>query len=48
MLNLLVLFFSFYRKTCQVKTDPELQAFANEVSSEGTNPPDGGKGMVWL
>ncbi|XP_031549235.1 arachidonate 5-lipoxygenase-like [Actinia tenebrosa] len=36
----------FYRKSCQVESDPELQAFANEVSAEGNTPPDGGKGMI--
>ena len=38
---------SYYKSNHDVQNDPELQAFANEVSAEGKLPPDGGDGKVW-
>ncbi|XP_020904268.1 seed linoleate 9S-lipoxygenase [Exaiptasia diaphana] len=35
----------YYKHTCHVRFDPELQNFANEVSFEGKFKPDGGHGM---
>ena len=39
--------FRYYGKNYDILNDKELQAFANEISADGTGP-DGGNGKVCL